>query len=373
MPRRGERREKAPLPNATDPDSLTSWTMRFLEHLRTHAYSERTVENRLTYLSFFIRWADARSLVYPQEVTRPALERYQRHLFHLRKPDGKPLSFRSQRCRLVAIRALFSWLTRQNVLLANPASELELPKMEKRLPRNVLTATEAEQVLAVPDVNDPIGLRDRAVLEVFHSCGLRRNEMCRLRVVEVDFERRTVFIAEGKGRKDRMIPIGERALAWVLKYLDEVRPGLVLGDDDGTLFLTGEGLSITPNRMTQMVRDYVTASGVHKTGSCHVFRHTMATLMLEGGADIRFIQQMLGHASLETTQIYTQVSIRQLMMIHAATHPAAKLEWAPERAEAEKGEDPTAVEDAPERTAEDIHRALDAEADEDPEDEPSSP
>lgn len=363
MPRRGERFDKPRLPNENDPDSLTAWMMRFLEWLRAHAYSERTVENRITELGFFIRWADARGLVYPQEVTRPALEGYQRHLFHLRKPNGRPLSFRAQRCRLVPIRAMFAWLTRQNVLLANPASELELPKMEKRLPRNVLTATEAEQVIAVPDIHDPIGLRDRAILEVFYSCGLRRNEMCRLRVVEVDFERRTVFVREGKGRKDRMIPIGERALAWVLKYLDEVRPGLVLGDDDGTLFLTGEGLSITPNRMTQMVRDYVTASGVPKTGSCHVFRHTMATLMLEGGADIRFIQQMLGHASLETTQIYTQVSIRQLMLIHAATHPAAKLEKPIPKPEADDEADGEAVEP----TAEALHAALDAEAEDDPE------
>lgn len=363
MPRRGERRDKAKLPNANDPDSLTAWMDRFLEWLRSHGYSERTVENRITELGFFIRWADARGLVYPQEVTRPALEGYQRHLFHLRKPDGHPLSFRAQRCRLVPIRAMFAWLTRQNVLLANPASELELPKMEKRLPRNVLTATEAEQVIAVPDLHDPIGLRDRAILEVFYSCGLRRNELCRLRVVEVDFERKTVFVREGKGRKDRMIPIGERALAWVLKYLDEVRPGLVLGDDDGTLFLTDDGHPITPNRMTQMVRDYVTASGVPKTGSCHVFRHTMATLMLEGGADIRFIQQMLGHASLETTQIYTQVSIRQLMLIHAATHPGAKLVKPVQKIEADDAAPPAAPTEA------DLHAALEAEAADDPEDE----
>ncbi len=326
MPKRGEKKERPPLPNVMDPDSLAAWTHKFLEWLRVHAYSERTIKNRLTYLTFFVVWADARSLVYPQEVTRPALERYQRHLFHLRKPNGRPLSFRAQRCRLVPIRAFFAWLCKQNVLLANPASELELPKMEKRLPRGFLTAAEAEQVLAQPDINDALGLRDRAIMEVFYSCGIRRQEMCRLKQVEIDFERHTLFVREGKGRKDRMIPIGERALAWVLKYLDEVRPQLTLGDDDGTLFLTEDGLSITPNRLSQLVRDYINAADIGKKGSCHVFRHTMATLMLEGGADIRFIQQMLGHARLDTTQIYTQVSIRQLMVIHAATHPGARLE-----------------------------------------------
>ncbi len=357
MPKRGETKAKGPLPNADDPESMASWVWRFLQWLQVKNYSERTIANRLSYLTFFVKWADARGLVYPHEVTRPALEAYQRHLFHMRMANGRPLSFRSQRCRLVPVRALFAWLTRSNVLLANPASELTLPKMEKRLPRAVLTAEEAERVIAVPDVADVVGLRDRAILEVFYSCGLRRAELCKLRVVELDFERHTLFVREGKGRKDRMIPIGERAVRWVMKYLDESRPHLVLGDDDGTLFLTTTGESITPNRMTQLVRGYIEASGVPKKGSCHVFRHTMATLMLEGGADIRYIQAMLGHVSLETTQIYTQVSIRALVNVHATTHPAAGLSR-PSKGETEPDGEPT---------EEDLHEALDAEERDDPE------
>ena len=122
-----------------------------------------------------------------------------------------------------------------------------------------------------------------------------------------------------------MIPIGTRALAWIDKYVTEVRPTLVREPDDGTLFLTNLCEPFTPNRLTQMVREYVDAAQLNKRGSCHLFRHTMATLMLENGADIRFIQQMLGHAELSTTQIYTQVSIRKLKEIHSLTHPA-KLE-----------------------------------------------
>lgn len=118
-----------------------------------------------------------------------------------------------------------------------------------------------------------------------------------------------------------MIPIGDRALAWIGKYRDDVRPELAVGQDDGTLFLTTLGEAFVPNRMTQLVRDYVNAADIGKSGSCHLFRHTMATLMLENGADIRFIQAMLGHAELSTTQIYTQVSIRMLKQIHSATHP----------------------------------------------------
>ena len=122
-----------------------------------------------------------------------------------------------------------------------------------------------------------------------------------------------------------MIPIGDRATAWVDKYLVEVRPTLAFEPDDGTIFLTNEGEPFTPNRLTQLVRTYVDRADIGKRGACHLFRHTMATLMLEGGADTRFIQEMLGHAKLETTQIYTQVSIRKLKEIHSATHPGARL------------------------------------------------
>ncbi len=133
------------------------------------------------------------------------------------------------------------------------------------------------------------------------------------------------MVRQGKGKKGRMIPIGERAVAWIEKYVTAVRPGLVVEPEDGTLFLTNIGGSFTPNRLTQLVRNYVDAAAIGKRGACHFFRHTMATIMLENGADIRFIQEMLGHAELSTTQIYTQVSIKKLKEIHTATHPSARV------------------------------------------------
>jgi integrase/recombinase XerD len=123
-----------------------------------------------------------------------------------------------------------------------------------------------------------------------------------------------------------VVPVGERALAWLDKYLHEIRPELAIDPDDGTVFLTAEGEPFSPNHLSALVRDYVEAAATGKSGACHLFRHTMATLMLEGGADIRYIQQMLGHAKLDTTQIYTHVSVRMLKEIHSATHPGAKLE-----------------------------------------------
>jgi integrase/recombinase XerD len=220
------------------------------------------------------------------------------------------------------VRAFFKWLCRQNQLLANPAADLDLPRAEKRLPRHVLTASETERVLALPDVSEPLGLRDRAILEAFYSTGMRRMELLGLKLYDLDQERGTVFIRQGKGKKDRMIPMGERAFAWVSRYLEEARGSLALTPDEGIVFLTNVGLVFEPNRLTQLVRHYVDKAEIGKTGACHLFRHTCATLMLENGADIRFIQQLLGHEKLETTQIYAQVSIRMLKEVHTRTHPA---------------------------------------------------
>jgi integrase/recombinase XerD len=295
----------------------------FCTDMAARGYSERTVGNRRFMLSYLVAWLAERGITRPAEVTRPVLESYQRWLFHYRKANGDPLSFRSQSQRLLAVRAFFKWAARGRHVLHNPASEIELPKAERRLPRPALTAAEAELVLAQPDLADPLGVRDRAILEVFYSTGIRRSELAGLAVTDIDHERQTLLVRQGKGKKDRLIPVGERALAWVRRYLAEVRPGLATGDDDGALFLSAEGTGFSLDRLTQLAARYVKASGVPKTGACHLFRHTMATLMLEGGADIRYIQAMLGHAELSTTQIYAQVSVRALQAVHAATHPAA--------------------------------------------------
>ena len=130
---------------------------------------------------------------------------------------------------------------------------------------------------------------------------------------------------KGKGNKDRVVPLGERATVWLAAYRDRVRPGLVAGRDPGNLFLSRDGRALEPKRLSEKVRGYVEAAGTAKPGSCHLLRHTAAPLMLEGGADIRFIQAMLGHESLETTQIYTRGSAAKLAEIHTATHPGARL------------------------------------------------
>jgi integrase/recombinase XerD len=244
-------------------------------------------------------------------------------LYYYRQRNGHPLSVRSQHTRLTSVRAFFKWLTKQHVLLYNPAAELELPKLGARLPQHVLTEAEAETVLALPDAETPLGLRDRAILETLYSTGIRRMEVIGLHLYDLDAERGTLMIRLGKGHKDRMVPIGERAVGWIDAYLRQARPSLVREPDEGVLFLTNSGHALTGVRLSEVVRDYIAAADIGKTGSCHLFRHTVATLMLEHGADLRSIQQLLGHANLDTTQIYTQVSIRHLKAIHTATHPGA--------------------------------------------------
>ena len=308
--------------NMADPQGMYQMVQNYLQYMDVKNYSKATKASREFYLYTFLEWSGQRGLIRPSEITKPILERFQRYLFHYRKKDGDPLTFRSQYNRLVAIRAWFKWLAKENHILYNPTSEIELPKLEKRLPKAVLSESEAERVLNLVDISEPMGLRDRAILEVLYSTGIRRLELINLLVQDVDAERGTLFVRQGKGKTDRMIPIGERALLWIDKYLDETRPELACGNDEGKLFLSRYGEAISPNGLTALVRNYIDKANIGKRGSCHLFRHTMATLMLENGADIRFIQAMLGHVKLDTTQIYTQVSIKKLKEVHTLTHPA---------------------------------------------------
>lgn len=326
MPRqKGNAREHDIGGDPGDERGLRRRAEEYLEELLVKGYSPNTCTTRRFHFALFIRWCHDRALTRPEHITKPILERYQRYLFQYRTEQGKPLSFRNQKGQLSALRGLFRWLCRKNMILYNPASELELPRTAQQLPRVVLTTSEVEKILAVPNIATPVGLRDRTILEVFYATGIRRTELVHLRVYDADFERQTLFIREGKGRRDRVVPLGERAAAWLRKYLDEARPRLVREPDDGSLFLSVTGEGFVVNALGSAVADYIAAADIGKRGSCHVFRHTMATLMLENGADIRFVQAMLGHTQLSTTQIYTHVAINKLQQVHAATHPGAAL------------------------------------------------
>jgi integrase/recombinase XerD len=305
--------------------SLATLVQAYSVHRRVlgrHPANEKAVASDLNRLS---AWCAERDIENPSELTRPVLERYQRHLYFYRRANGEPLSAGSQMRALARIREWFRWLVRTNHVASNPAADLELPSVPRRQLPYVLSPAEVEAILALPDVETAEGLRDRAVLEVLYATGIRRREATQLDVFDVDFGRGTLFVRQGKGRKDRMVPIGERALAWVRRYLDDVRAAWAVDAQNGRLFLTPEGGEISVHALSRLARQYVRRSGVNKPGACHAFRHAAATAMLENGADLRYIQAMLGHATVKTTEIYTHVSIEALKAVHAATHPGAKL------------------------------------------------
>lgn len=319
---------------AGDPETQGGFRAYLIEHLDWMAarhFSIHTIKNRRIEMGYFIDWCEERSIPRPDDVTRAMLERYRQHVFHYRRRDnGQPLSFNCQGKRLVAVRVFFQWLARQHYLLYNPASELELPRPEKRLPRHILTVAEVEQIINATDAFDPtgLGLRDRAMLETLYSTGMRRAELVNLRIDDVDLERGTVLIRQGKGAKDRVVPIGARACRWIEKYMYTVRPLYIDDVDSATLFLAKHGEGMQGKHLSGIVKKTIETANLerfhdtHPNAACHLFRHACATHMLENGADIRYIQALLGHANLSTTEIYTQVSILQLKAVHERTHPA---------------------------------------------------
>jgi integrase/recombinase XerD len=295
----------------------------YIVWMRVHNYARTTIAGRERYLGYFISFADGYGIADVVDVRFELLRDYQHQLFVYRKRDGMPLSFGTQVQRLVPVTQFFSWLRRSGRIETNPAGDLVMPRPDRRLPEATLSIAEMSAILSVVDVSRPLGLRDRAILEVFYSTGLRRAELIDLSVRDVDYDRGTVFVRCGKGAKDRYVPIGERALFWLRLYVELTRPGFVSDRYPEHLFLSSAGTPLCPDWLSRKVRGYLALAGVDKRGSCHLLRHTVATLMLEGGADIRYVAEMLGHARLETTQRYTRVSIDRLRAVHAATHPAA--------------------------------------------------
>ena len=301
------------------------YLLKYFESIRLRGYSETTQHKRDSHVRRFIGWCDERGLTHPNQVTKPILERYQKYLFYYRQEhNGKPLAVRTQNMYVTSVRQFFKYLTQQNYLLYNPASELLMMKEPKHLPV-VLSEEEVERLIDQPDTNDALGIRDRAILELFYSTGIRRLELCRLQLQDLSFSRKTVFIRQGKGGKDRLVPVGQRALRWLEHYVTKVRDQLLLSTDESTLFLSDYGDAFRDTKLGDKVKRYMKQAEINVPGSCHLLRHAMATHMLENGAEMRYIQAMLGHANLSTTQLYTHVSIRQLQHVHEATHPATMI------------------------------------------------
>ena len=301
--------------------AINVYLQQHLSYLAVRGFAQGTIDNREFTVKRFIVWCDMRDVEDVKLITRPVLESYQRYLYYFRRTNGEPFSMATQSKQLISVKMFFKWLARDNHILFNPAAELELPKVRKQLPRAILSIEEVEHLLSQPDTLAPQGVRDRAMLEMLYSTGLRRTELATVRVQDVDLKGATVFVRQGKGGYQRLVPVGARALKWLDKYIHEVRHLFFVGVDTHVLFLTDYGEPFIKARLSVVVKKYMKAAGIEKEGAAHLLRHAMATHMLENGADIRFIQEMLGHQKLDTTQIYTKVAIGKLKAVHRDTHP----------------------------------------------------
>src|SRR3989338_5322827 len=309
-----------------DPAGFEARFEQFAEASRIKGHSEDTINRSQYSMRKFFAWCEERGIFRPTDITRPILERYQRHLFHTINPrTDRPLSLAYQQTILVHIRSFFRWLIRQNLVLYNPAADIDIPRRDNTLPTDFLSREEIERVLTQPNLATAQGLRDRAIMETFYSTGIRRMEICNLKIDDAVREQGVVIVRKGKGRKDRVVPIGERALQWIAAYTQDARHKLVAAPDERWLFVSNTGKQIPRNRLNGWIRGYLRKSDIQKRGASPISRHTFATHMHQNGADIRFIQAMLGHKGLATTERYTHVVIDQLKKIHAATHPAAQM------------------------------------------------
>jgi len=322
--RRHRRRALSPLnPAAGDP--LRAALGEYREAALAEGCATETVRTQAQAILRFVAWSAAFGIRTPQEISRETLERYQLHLHQHRKGDGGPLCVGAQLVALAALKAWLRWLVRKGRLPSNPAEWLRLPRLPALLPSTILSEARVEAIIALADTRTPLGLRDRALLETFYSSGIRRMELINLTLPDVDTAEGLAMVRRGKGQKDRIVPLGARACAWIDAYLRKARPQLQSGAGTDALFLNEFGEALNPRYLGDLVRRYLENAGITTRGACHVFRHAMATHMLDNGADIRHIQAILGHARLETTQIYTRVSIKKLKEVHAATHPSSRL------------------------------------------------
>lgn len=224
--------------------------------------------------------------------------------------------------RLISsMRKFYQWLARQNIQKLNPMLEIDLPKKERRLP-TALSQAEMNRLLEQPNTKRKLGIRDRAILETLYATGMRVSELINLELQDLHDDLGLVRVL-GKGEKERLIPISPVALDWIKKYENEVRDPLILqvGKSDEHIFLNNRGKKITRQAIWQMIKKYCQMSAITKDVTPHTLRHTFATHLLENGADLRVVQEILGHSDISTTQIYTNLSQKQILNVYQKTHP----------------------------------------------------
>lgn len=293
-------------------DALTS----LIANLRLRNYSPKTLDSYGDQLRRFGEWLSAALANDLRRVSRADIDEYQAYV------RGEPLGIETKALRLRAVKRLFDHLTDAGELLLHPAEHIVELRRKDRLPAAVLTVKQVERLLAAPDMTRPLGIRDRAMLEVLYGTGIRVGELEQVQVADVDLGARTLTIRHGKGDTQRVVPLGKSASEPLTRYLDDVRPVLCKGRPfERALFVVVTGKPLTQPQTRAILRGYQRQCHLKKSVTPHALRHACATHLLQAGADIRLIQELLGHARLDSTAIYTRVLPLDLKAIHARYHP----------------------------------------------------
>ncbi|MEO7456088.1 MAG: site-specific tyrosine recombinase XerD [Gemmatimonadaceae bacterium] len=275
--------------------------------------SPRTLDAYGRDLARFAEYAEAKSVAAPVDITTKVLREF---VYHLKDLGLSPSSIRRN---ISAVRTYFRFLMADGIVVRDPSERLETPQRWRTLPE-VLSIEEVQRLLAAPTLDDAFVFRDRAMLEVAYGAGLRVSEWITLGVKDLLLDQGLVRVF-GKGSKERLVPIGRSAIGALSLYIRELRPRLEKGEGKGILFLNARGKPLSRMGAWKILRGHVERAGIEKHVSPHTLRHSFATHLLEGGADLRAVQEMLGHADIATTQIYTHVDREYLRQVHRSYHP----------------------------------------------------
>ena len=324
------------------PDSLDGHIEAFIAWLRDTGRADQTLEHHRCSLKVWRQFLDAKGVTELAQVTPQIAADYQAWLYAARSRYGRPYTLETQIGILNSVQVFHRFLVKTGRLLSNPAETIRLPREPKRLPGTILSPAEMKKLLAQPDAATVLGFRDRTLYEVLYSTGIRITEAIRLKVPDVNLDQRTLFVHAGKGGKDRVVPIGQSAVKYLGEYLRRVRPLLARRSptchaeadrrrregEDGTwpMFLDRLGHPFEKSGILKKLAIYATRAGIKKHITVHTFRHTLATEMLRHGADLRQIQELLGHANLRTTQIYTHIVKGELKRVQEQCHPREQTE-----------------------------------------------
>lgn len=303
---------------------LASLINEYLKSLKIRNLAERSVSEKKWHLERFIKFLEENSTADIDNINRETVYLYQVHLYEVLNDKGMQNSITHQNNMLRTVKLFTKFLKEKSYIVSDPSQGIEYAKEPKRLPRGILTPTEARKIMHAPDTSSVIGYRDRTILEILYSSGIRKAELNNLKLNDVDYQDGFLRIIEGKGKKDRIVPIGRIACRYLENYIKSVRPELIKDPYNNYLFLSLKGNRISKNVIWEMIKKYAKKAKIRKNVSTHTFRHTCATAMLKNKADLNIIRKLLGHESLNTTQIYTFLSITDLKDVHKKCHPREK-------------------------------------------------